>query len=156
MKYVDSAGIVGGKTTVRSPDGCRHLRILEAAMDTLVIVISIGLALGYVLGYRVGRAIFFRVGGPFARRPLIVSFVVAGSFLYLVPATMFMVLGARNLGLDPAGPLRSGSPLVMAAVVLGIALIIGSGLALAVGCSTVCGRFIEEVRWSRGRPLDDD
>ena len=156
MKYVDSAGIVGGKTTVRSPDGCRHLRILEAAMDTLVIVISIGLALGYVLGYRAGRAIFFRVGGPFARRPLIVSFVVAGSFLYLVPATMFMVLGARNLGLDPAGPLRSGSPLVMAAVVLGIALIIGSGLALAVGCSTVCGRFIGEGRWSRGRPLDDD
>jgi hypothetical protein len=125
-------------------------------MDTLVVVITAGLALGYVTGYRASKVIFFRVGGPFARRPLIVSFVAAGSFLYLVPATMFMFLAGRNLGLDPAGPLRSGSPVVMAAVILGIALIIGSGLALAVGCSAVCGRFIEEVRWSRGRPLDDD
>lgn len=125
-------------------------------MDTLVVVIAAGLALGLVLGYRAGRAIVHKVGGPFARRPLILGLVAAGGLLFLVPATLFVILGARNLQLEPGGPLGADSPVAMAGVALGIALIIGSGLALAVGCSAVCGRFIEEVRWSRGRPLDDD
>lgn len=127
-------------------------------MDTLVVVIAAGLALGLVLGYRAGRAIVRKVGGPFARRPLILGLVAAGGLLFLVPATMFVVLGARNLELEleRGGALGADSPLAMAGIALGIALIIGSGLTFAVGCSAVCGRFIEEVRWSRGRPLDDD
>lgn len=124
-------------------------------MDTLVVVITTGLALGYVVGYRASKVIFFKVGGPFARKPLIVSFVAAGSFLFLVPATMFAILAARNLPLAPDGLDSSGSPVVMAGIALGIALIIGSGLVVAVFAATVCGRFIEEVRLGRP-PLDDD
>jgi hypothetical protein len=124
-------------------------------MDTLVVVIATGLSLGYMLGYRASKLVFLRVSGPFARKPLIVGFVAAGSFLFLVPATMFMILAARNLELGPDGPTSSGSPVVMAGIALGIALIIASGLVVAVFASSVCGRFIEEVRSGRRAPDDD-
>jgi hypothetical protein len=124
-------------------------------MDALFVVITAGLALGFVLGYRAGRIIFLKVGGPFARKPLIVGLAVAGSVLFLVPATMFAILGARNLPVGPDGPVGSGSPLVMAGIALGIALIIASGLVVAVFASTVSGRLIEEVRSGRRAPQDD-
>lgn len=123
-------------------------------MDSVQIAIAAGLSLGVVIGYRVGRAVFRTVGGPFAGKPLTVGFVVAGSVFFLVPASIFAVLGVRDL--VAGGAVSADSPATLAGIVAGIALVIASGLVVAVFASALCGRFIEEVRSGRRRPDDTD
>ena len=118
-------------------------------MDTVFVANAAGLSLGLAIGYRISKAVFLKVSGPFARKPLVLGLVAAGSVCFLVPASIFAVLGAREFDSAAGSGVSSGSLTVMLGVTVGIALVIASTLVIAVFASAVCGRFIEEVRAGR-------
>ncbi len=122
-------------------------------MDAVYVAIAAGLALGLGIGYRFGKVVYFKVGGPYARKPLIIGLVAAGTLCFLVPASIFAILGAREIERAAGGAVSSGSPTVLLGITAGIALVIASTLVIAVFASALCGRLIEEWRPDR-RPPD--
>ncbi len=119
-------------------------------MDPLTLAIAAGISLGLVIGYRCSRVVVDRVGGPFARGPLVVGCAIAGAIGFLVPAFLFSYFISRNFvasrgafaGAVPV-PVSSGLLLGIAA---GNALVIASGLVVGTFAGGLCARMIEEAR----------
>lgn len=118
-------------------------------MNPLFLATAAGMSLGLVIGLRAGAAVVRRVGGEFARSPIVVGLAVAGAVGFLIPATLFVVFAMQNLGGEPAAAVRSGSLGVMLMIVAGIGVVIGSGIVVAVFAGALCGRFAE--LWRTGQ-----
>lgn len=121
-------------------------------MDAVLTAIAAGLSLGLAVGYRISKVVFLMVAGPFARKPLIIGLVAAGSLSFLVPASIFAFLGAREIERAAGSAGSPGSPMALLGIAAGITVITATVLAIAVFASTLCGRFIEEARAARQRP----
>lgn len=113
------------------------------------MAIAAGMSLGLVVGYRGGAAVVRRVGGEYARKPLVVGLAISGATLFLIPATLFVVFALRNLGGNAAAAVQSGAPGVMVMIALGIGVTIASGVVVAVFAGALCGRFAE--LWRAGK-----
>ncbi|MCC7257902.1 MAG: hypothetical protein IT486_05990 [Gammaproteobacteria bacterium] len=118
-------------------------------MSPLVMAIAAGMSLGLLIGYHGGAAVVNRVGGEYARTPLVVGLAVAGAVFFLIPATLFVVFALKNLGGNAAVLAQSGDLGVMAVIALGIAVTIASGVVVAVFAGALCGRFAE--LWRAGK-----
>ncbi len=118
-------------------------------MNPLFVATAAGMSLGLVIGYRAGTAVVRRVAGEFSRSPIVIGLVIAGVIGFLIPATLFVVFAMQNLGGEPAAAVRSGSLGAMLMIVLGIGVIIGSGVVVAVFAGALCGRFAE--LWRTGQ-----
>jgi hypothetical protein len=119
-------------------------------INPVLIAIAAGVSLGVVLGFRFGKALVLKVGGPFARKPIVVGCAVIGGCGFLVQAVLYtMFVGARlhqTFGAVVGGAAGSGSLGVLAGIAAGTALVITSGLVVSVFSGALCGRLIEDFR----------
>ncbi|MCK6370484.1 MAG: hypothetical protein L6Q83_04000 [Gammaproteobacteria bacterium] len=117
-------------------------------MDSLTIAVAAGVSLGILIGYRGSRALIRTAGEPYASSPLLIGLAVAGAVGFMIPAVIFSLLISRNIA---ANPHETVTNMVLAGVVAGNAIVIGSGLVVGAVAGALCAKLIEHWREGMGR-----
>jgi hypothetical protein len=114
--------------------------------DPVLFAIAAGLSLGAVVGYRITRALVLRVGGPFARKPLVIACAACGGLLVVVPAVIISVLIGIKLGGGGGGPEGTSVSIgAFAALAAAMALAVAGSLVVGAFAGTLCARLIEQA-----------